>query len=252
MNLHLAASRFERLEESILKLICTPEWVHLGEPPLDRKKEIIEEWKSGYYKGALKQAAAWLYRRWRPKTPPDRLKAYYENTEFREFYFEAGDRLDFADGYFAFIFAEHFFEHLWLHETQALLKELMRIMEPGGVLRISVPDADLRTYEGPESPAFPPGASWTHHQKHKMRWNVYSLTTVLENAGFRAEPVMFCDKHGKFHDNVKALDNTGVIEPAVGWRGKMDYLRRLPSLIVDGIKPKEPEAGQSAKTEEKA
>lgn len=238
-NLHIAASRFERLEARVLDLICKPDWIHLGEPPLRRDLEIREQLSYGNYPFAFKLCAAAIYRRLKPKVPVAKLREYYEATEFREFYFQKGDRLEFEDNQFTFAFAEHFFEHLWLQETLDLLTELERIMAPGGVLRISVPDADLRTYEPPESPCFPRKSPWTHHQKHKMRWNIYSLTSVLEICGFEVEPVMYCDRDGVFHNDLERLNLHATDPKSAPYRATLDYLRRVPSLIVDAIKPLE-------------
>jgi predicted SAM-dependent methyltransferase len=38
------------------------------------------------------------------------------------------------------IFAEHFIEHVTLEEAQTLAQECKRVLEPGGVLRLSTPD----------------------------------------------------------------------------------------------------------------
>ncbi len=236
-NLHIAASRFERLDARVLDIICTSDWIHLGEPPLDRAFEIREQLSFGRYVFALKLCLAAIYRSIKPRVSAEELRRHYASTEFREFYFKAGDRLGFENDRFTFAFAEHFLEHLWLPETFSLLAELRRIMAPGGVLRVSVPDADLRTYEPPEEPGFPRKSAWTHHQKHKMRWNVYSLSAVLESCGFRAEPVVYCTRDGVFHNDVKTLDLASSSPRAASYRASLDYLRRVPSLIVDGVKP---------------
>ena len=41
------------------------------------------------------------------------------------------------------IFASHFFEHLTPLEGVVLMRECLRVLKPGGVLRTSVPDAEL-------------------------------------------------------------------------------------------------------------
>jgi len=49
-------------------------------------------------------------------------------------------RLPFADDAFAFAFGEHLIEHLDDAEGAALLRELHRVLRPGGVLRLTTPD----------------------------------------------------------------------------------------------------------------
>lgn len=39
-----------------------------------------------------------------------------------------------------YIFNEHFIEHLTVEESRAALKDMLRVLKPGGVLRIAMPD----------------------------------------------------------------------------------------------------------------
>lgn len=41
-----------------------------------------------------------------------------------------------------FIFNEHFIEHLSVEEGQTAIKDLMRVLKPGGVMRIATPDLE--------------------------------------------------------------------------------------------------------------
>lgn len=57
--------------------------------------------------------------------------------------------LPFANDSAKFIFTEHFFEHIdYTEEVPLFLSECCRVLEPGGVIRIVVPDAEkyLRAY----------------------------------------------------------------------------------------------------------
>lgn len=58
-------------------------------------------------------------------------------------------KLPFPDGSARGIFSEHFFEHLdYTDEVPSFLAECLRVLRPGGVIRIVVPDAGkyLRAY----------------------------------------------------------------------------------------------------------
>jgi predicted SAM-dependent methyltransferase len=237
-RLHLAASRFERLEPAVTELISRPDWIHLGEPPIDWRSEIREAFASRGTAAALRLSAAWAYRTWRPRHAPGVLQQLYASTDFRVFHFSVGDRLEFGDDTFSFAFSEHFFEHLFLDQSIALLRECHRIMRPGAVIRTAVPDADLRTYSRPEEPAYPSvRVPWTHHQKHKSRWNVYSLSEALRIAGFQPRPVTYCTKEGEFIEDLPGPDSPEYAAcPDREFLPHLRYLRRLPSLIVDGIK----------------
>lgn len=48
--------------------------------------------------------------------------------------------LPFPDNAFSAIYASHLLEHLYLEEGKRLLKECFRVLKPGGVLRMVVPD----------------------------------------------------------------------------------------------------------------
>lgn len=50
--------------------------------------------------------------------------------------------LPFPDNSIDFIFNEHFFEHLSVEEGQTAMKDLMRILKPGGIMRIAMPDLE--------------------------------------------------------------------------------------------------------------
>lgn len=50
------------------------------------------------------------------------------------------EALPLADGCVQFIYHEHFLEHLSVEEGLALLRESRRLLAPGGVLRVAMPD----------------------------------------------------------------------------------------------------------------
>ena len=68
------------------------------------------------------------------------------------YFWDCRSDLPFSDGAVAAIYSEHFFEHLDLEsEARPFLRECLRCLQRGGVLRIVVPDAGayLRAYSGP-------------------------------------------------------------------------------------------------------
>ncbi|MDJ0742753.1 MAG: methyltransferase domain-containing protein [Xenococcaceae cyanobacterium MO_167.B27] len=230
-RLHVGASRFERLPSQILETIADPSWIHLGDSEVDWKTHFKAELQQGKW---ISSARA-VYRAVKPLHTPQELKKCYSKTDFREFYYQAGDKLDFEDNTFDFIFSEHFLEHLFMDEALELLKEFHRILKPYGVLRIIVPDYDLRTYEKIEP--LGKGRSWTHPERHKTRWSIYSLPLIIKMAGLMPRPIMYCDKYGKFF-NVTPSESDLEYQQSEDKRFifSLDYIQRLPSLIVDGIK----------------
>ncbi|MFN7020543.1 MAG: class I SAM-dependent methyltransferase [Phycisphaerales bacterium] len=52
-------------------------------------------------------------------------------------------RLPWADGSFDAVYASHLFEHMYVDEVERLLAECRRVLAPGGVLRVVVPDVEV-------------------------------------------------------------------------------------------------------------
>lgn len=245
-RIQLGASRLEELDQRVLRVFLDPSWLHLGDPDLEGtpiKGSILsgltKELQKRGMRHALKRGVGGMLKRLGPLAPSRPSKdELYRNTRFEEFFYERGDRLPLEDESIGYVFSEHFLEHLFLDEATELLRECHRILRPGGVIRTCVPDADLRTYDSPEPVGYPdPKLPFTHPQKHKSRWSVYSLGEVLRVAGFRPIPLRYCDRGGRYMVrepvDIKAeygscLDKEMVFQ--------MDHIMRLDSLIVDGIK----------------
>jgi hypothetical protein len=80
--------------------------------------------------------------------------------------------------------------------------------------------------------------TWHHHQKNKSRWNVYSFSEVLRLAGLEPRPIQYCSNDGRYHDDLASVAETARKEHAAvaDLLGTTGYFRRLPSLIIDGIR----------------
>lgn len=50
--------------------------------------------------------------------------------------------LPFADGTVDAVYSSHFLEHIYLKEAEAILRECHRVLRPGGVLRLALPDGE--------------------------------------------------------------------------------------------------------------
>ncbi len=98
------------------------------------------------------------------------------------------------DEFFTGIFCEHTFEHVDVWDGHNLLRELHRILRPGGTLRITVPSLEkyVRYYVG-ETPR-PEFEQWkvrgeaiwslTHAWGHQAVYDAELMTKMLKRAGF--------------------------------------------------------------------
>ena len=219
-----------------------PGWIHLGdaEPQALLARRVRDSLRNYGLWNTLKIGRQVFARKVAPRSrPAEFISPSGTPPEVIPFYYEKGDRLPYEDGQFAFVFSEHFFEHLFLDEAIALLNECHRLMKPGGVIRICVPDADLRTDYPPETAGFPwRKMPFTHPEKHKTRWSVYSLSEALRLCGFRALALRYHDRLGAFHDLAPAslrTEYSGTLAEA-DFILSLAYVQRASSLIVDGIK----------------
>ena len=119
--------------------------------------------------------------------------------------------LPLADGAARFVFAAHVLEHFYRDlEVPGILRELRRVLEPGGVLRLAVPDLEayLRAYAAGDAAffegrraAWPVGARAPTHldqflayaganqplelfDTHKYGYDFETLAAALRDAGF--------------------------------------------------------------------
>lgn len=123
--------------------------------------------------------------------------------------------LPFADRSVAIVYASHFLEHLTRDEAAFVLREAWRVLQPGGVCRMVVPDleAAIAAYEidrrqgradaadrfvarlhmGEIAPAGPAllraYRAWTSFDRHKWMYDGASLCALFREAGF-AEPAV--------------------------------------------------------------
>lgn len=241
-KLQLGVSRLENLNSEVLPAFLDRSWIHLGEArrgkinPVIKVKQKIDDYGFVYLLNLLFHR---IMSRRLPQIETKDNQRIYQKTNFCVYFFKSGECLPFADNSFDFIFSEHFFEHLFLDEAHKLMKECWRVLRPNGVLRTCVPDADLRTYESPERVGFPNrNLPYSHPDKHKTRWSVYSLSQILECSGFNNFPLRYCDKFGSYmihnpSDRPEDYSECRNLHTIFD----LSYIQRLDnSLIIDSIK----------------
>ena len=147
-----------------------------------------------------------------------------------------GDALDlsrFAEGTFAEVYASHVLEHFdYKDALYAALVEWHRVLEPGGVLRLSVPDIDILAHLLLQRQALDVNQRFqvmrmifgghTHeHDYHRVGLNQDFMSAFLDRAGF--ERLQRVSRHGLFADTSETvvLDtpislNLNAYKPRVG------------------------------------
>lgn len=159
--------------------------------------------------------------------------------------YDSRKSLPFETGSVKGIFTEHFFEHIdYTEEVPLFLAECLRVLQPGGVIRIIVPDCEkyIRAYaEGSDAlnalrgikvdgvdPYFPNkyrtamelfNTAFRQEYQHKWMYDFENLKDVLELMGFVDV------RHSAFGESY--LEGLAIDSPG----------RARESLYVEGKKP---------------
>ncbi|OQW96715.1 MAG: hypothetical protein BWK74_07880 [Desulfobacteraceae bacterium A6] len=105
-------------------------------------------------------------------------------------YLNVAKRFPYADATFDYIFCSHLLEHLYPDQANFCIKEIFRVSNNGGVVRISVPDLDkvVASYDSNNPDKFLEGIFEGKQKRDKNRhhwhYNESSLTKLLIDAGF--------------------------------------------------------------------
>lgn len=162
----------------------------------------------------------------------NRLPAPWENFDIET---DIRKPLPFPIGHAQFILAEHVIEHVTFSEGLFFLRECMRILQPGGVLRLAFPDItrdiDFETYRKSHSHHYTRQlhsiedvwnsvaidwehqSCWTHDMAHRLLMAVgfHSTTTCYYGASSHRELVQVDGHHLAVGMNL-AIEETTVIE----------------------------------------
>jgi predicted SAM-dependent methyltransferase len=151
--------------------------------------------------------------------------------------------LPFGDDYAAAIYGSHVLEHLYFVEAEALLRECRRVLCPGGVLRLVVPDLraaveeymsggdgdllnerlGLRDRRPPSgNPAYRVYSALKDFHSHKWMYDEKSISSRLEATGF---------------EDVRAL---GYLESRIEGIEAVELRHRVideHGICIEGVKP---------------
>jgi predicted SAM-dependent methyltransferase len=131
--------------------------------------------------------------------------------------------------------AEHVLEHLSLEEGAVAFGNCFLFLKPGGLLRIAVPDG---FHPDPEYiDRVRPGGCGAGADGHKVIYNYRTLSSLLENAGYKVRLLEWFDEEGQFQYEKWGIE-LGLIRRSARFdeRNKVNPLT-YTSLIIDAIKP---------------
>jgi SAM-dependent methyltransferase len=137
-------------------------------------------------------ALPWLLRR-AGVLSDERYGAYVSGAFRAVRYLDVSLRFRFPDGYFECVYASHVLEHLHPDVAEHCLSEVHRVLEPGGIVRLAVPDLDqmVRDYDPADPDQFligiyqGRGRRAKRSARHWWHYNAGSLQALLERIGFR-------------------------------------------------------------------
>lgn len=106
-------------------------------------------------------------------------------------YLDLSKPMPYPENSFCAVFSSHVFEHLPRKVFARLLQELFRVLRPGGVMRVSVPDLDyfVQAYTSESADEFVKAVFEIDHSgdknRHQWMYTECTLRKALEAAGFK-------------------------------------------------------------------
>jgi SAM-dependent methyltransferase len=123
---------------------------------------------------------------------PERYASHRSGKFRRVSYLDVTRPFRFDDDTFEAVYASHLLEHLDPGVAQRCLHEVHRVLQPGGVLRLAVPDLDevVGQYDPSNPDGFLAGLYDAHSGRrsrtslHRWMYNAMSLEELLRRVGF--------------------------------------------------------------------
>ncbi|MBD1928900.1 methyltransferase domain-containing protein [Trichocoleus sp. FACHB-90] len=106
-------------------------------------------------------------------------------------YLDLTKKFPWADNSVDAAYTSHVLEHLYLDGALNCISEVYRVLKPGGIFRIAVPDLDqlIKSYDSncPEVflTEFLEATQTLEKNRHHWHYNENSLRKILQEAGFR-------------------------------------------------------------------
>jgi len=141
----------------------------------------------------------------------DRLGQHHRGIFKKVHYLDLSRRFPYPDGHFDFVFSCHVFEHIPRPMLNRTLGKILRVMKPGGVMRVVVPDLSwfVAHYDPERADDFVKGVfemeNGLEKNRHHWMYSAHSLRATLGTAGF--VNVKTCEYRQGKCPNLDRLDN---------------------------------------------
>jgi predicted SAM-dependent methyltransferase len=163
---------------------------------------------------------------------PTRFPGWFQtDKEILDVTLPADWRALFEPGSIDTLLSEHMLEHLSAADAATAINECYRYLKKGGLFRIAVPDGYRRDPDYVKE-ASPP------NDGHQVLYNVDTLTTLLQSAGFATTPLEYFDAEEQFHA-VPWDENEGLIQRSARFDTQKSFQRGdlfYTSVIIDARK----------------
>ena len=140
---------------------------------------------------------------------------------------DSTDPFPLADGCLDTVYSEHFIEHVPMRGAVSWLREMRRLLKPGGVLRLSTPD--LRRYI--EGYLDTDGAFFAEHRQHLLATGLFEGKELPERRGWMVNQIFYRWGHRWVYD----LDEIRHIAVRAGFAADAVAERAFGQSPIDGL-----------------
>lgn len=217
------------------KIIVNPKkLIHLGCGPLVERTSWID--CDGSWNARINTLPAWMQRIIRGSLKGINSKMYNWPAHVR--YVDLLKPLPFANNSVDAVYASHVWEHLYRKDAERATRQILRILKPGGILRLAVPNlehycrvylSELGSAEAATRlnenlllrPTFRPTglkafyAVFADFHSHKFMYDPPNLCALLEATGFIEVSKMECLESRI--SEIAEVERSGRVSPTAGF-----------------------------------
>ena len=133
------------------------------------------------------------------------------------------------------ILAEHVLEHLSMEEAVRATQNFYKYLEPGGYVRIAVPDGNHSSPEYIENVR--PGGIGPGALDHKLLYTFSTLKTLFSSQGFIVEGLEYFSDSGVFISNDWKTEDGMIHRSYLNDERNKGGVNNYTSIIIDAFKP---------------